>query len=138
MKGEIDANQYPSRKYRCEVWTVTLFAFDFPLDNGRRRIVNAIKKMDGFVGWHDPKAFFNDKRGRVYFAMFDSEANAKKAISEIKDKFPSQYVNTVTIRIYAARDPIERETPDIKETLAEADFIIKKFNIGKNKGDSKK
>lgn len=46
------------------------FAWEFPLDKFRKRVVAAIRKMDGFVGWCDPKVFFHeDDRGMLYFAL---------------------------------------------------------------------
>ena len=51
MKGELKIQRDPTRrKFRCPVWTVTLFAWEFPLDKFRKRVVAAIRKMDGFVG----------------------------------------------------------------------------------------
>ena len=56
MKGELKIQRDPTRrKFRCPVWTVTLFEWEFPLDKFRKRVVAAIRKMDGFVGWCDPK-----------------------------------------------------------------------------------
>lgn len=50
MKGELKIQRDPTRrKFRCPVWTVTLFAWEFPLDKFRKRVVAAIRKMDGFV-----------------------------------------------------------------------------------------
>lgn len=46
MKNELKIQQCPSRKYRCPVWPVCLFGWGFPLDNFRRRVVNAARKMD--------------------------------------------------------------------------------------------
>lgn len=107
MKGELDIHRYQSKKYRCEVWTVTFFQWGFPLDNERRRIVNAVRKMTGFVGWCDPKMYFCDSRGMLYFALFDNEENAKKAILTITEKFSNQIIVKETYKHYAARDPID-------------------------------
>lgn len=107
MKGEVDIHRYQSKKYRCEVWTVTLYQWDFPLDNEKRRIVNAVRKMTGFVGWCDPKMYFSDNRGMVYFALFNNEENAKNAILSIREKFPNQSIVKGTYKHYAAREPIE-------------------------------
>ena len=67
MKGELKIQRDPTRrKFRCPVWTVTLFAWEFPLDKFRKRVVAAIRKMDGFVGWCDPMVFFHEiVNGRV-------------------------------------------------------------------------
>lgn len=134
MKGELDIHRYPSKKYRCEVWTVTLFQFDFPLDNERRRIVNAVRKMTGFVGWCDPKMYFCDSRGMVYFALFDNEGNAKSAILAIKEKFPYQSIVNGTYKHYAARDPIEHSVQaDDSDAVSYADFLINHIGRGGTK-----
>ena len=131
MKGELDIHRYPSKKYRCEVWTVTLYQWAFPLDNEKRRIVNAIRKMTGFVGWCDPKLYFCDWRGMVYFALFDNEDNAKNAIKGIHEKFPDQIIVKGTYMHYAARDPIERpckaDTCDVEDC---SDFLINLVSRG--------
>lgn len=134
MKGELDIHQYPSKKYRCEVWTVTLYQWAFPLDNERRRIVNAVRKMKGFVGWCDPKMYFCDRRGMVYFALFDNEENAKSAILGIHEKFPKQCIVKGTYKHYAARDPIEHTgKADDNDAVSYADFLITHIGRGGTK-----
>lgn len=93
MKGELKIQRDPTRrKFRCPVWTVTLFAWEFPLDKFRKRVVAAIRKMDGFVGWCDPKVFFHeDDRGMLYFALFDSQAHAEAARDLIRAEFPRRF-----------------------------------------------
>lgn len=78
MKGEIDIHQLSHGPYKYEVWTLTLFHFGFPLDKSRKKLVSKIKAMPGFVGWCDPKRW-NERDGSIYFALFDSEQNAKLA-----------------------------------------------------------
>ncbi len=134
MKGELDIHRYPSKKYRCEVWTVTLYQWAFPLDNERRRIVNAVRKMKGFVGWCDPKMYFCDRRGMVYFALFDNEENAKSAIISVHEKFPTQIIVKGTYKHYADRDPIERPCKDDTCDAEDySDFLINHIGRGGTK-----
>lgn len=78
MKGEIDIHVWQHGPYKYKVWTLTLFHFEFPLDKNRKKLVSKIKAMPGFVGWCDPKRW-NERDGSIYFALFDSEENAKSA-----------------------------------------------------------
>lgn len=76
MKNELKVQQCPSRKYRCPVWPVCLFGWGFPLDNFRRRVVNAARKMEGFVGFCDPKIYIReDDRGVIFFVLFDTKSH---------------------------------------------------------------
>ena len=133
MKGELKIQRDPTRrKFRCPVWTVTLFAWEFPLDKFRKRVVAAIRKMDGFVGWCDPKVFFHeDDRGMLYFALFDSQAHGEAARDLIRAEFPQQSVGANCCLHYAAREPIEQES---KSDTGFTEFLAKMIQNSVNEG----
>lgn len=133
MKGELKIQRYPTRrKFRCPVWTVTLFAWEFPLDKFRKRVVAAIRKMDGFVGWCDPQVFFHeDDREMLYFALFDSRAHAEAARDLIRTEFPEQSVGANCCLHYAAREPIEQES---KSDMGFTEFLAKMIQNSVNGG----
>lgn len=108
MKNELKVQQCRSRKYRCPVWPVCLFGWGFPLDNFRRRVVNAARKMEGFVGFCDPKIYIReDDRGVIFFVLFDTKAHAIAGRDLISEKFPQQSVGPNCIMHYAAREPYD-------------------------------
>lgn len=107
MKGEIDIHRYPSRKYRCECWTLTLYGWEFPLNSKRRRMVAEAKAMEGFIGFCDPH-ICTANFGNVFFMLFDSKKNAAIAGNYIYKKYRGQHVGKNLCRHYAACNPVKR------------------------------